>query len=89
MIKMYVRDENRNPVGVVVALGPSQYGWSFCHSPTANNKGDKWDRFIGVDLAVDRAKSGLTSFVPYKYRDAFKYTLGTVAIRAYKVFKNA
>lgn len=45
----YVRDENRKPVGVVVAVDSNMVGWSKCH------KGDKWNKDLGKAIALNRA----------------------------------
>jgi hypothetical protein len=87
MIKQYIRDEHRNPVGVIVAIGRNQFGWSFCHSSTTNSKGDRWNKTIGIDLAVSRASNNEASFIPKKHRSEFGYTFSMVIRRAYKYFK--
>lgn len=45
----YVRDENRKPIGVVVAVDSNMVGWSKCC------KGDKWNKDLGKAIAINRA----------------------------------
>ena len=51
MLVQYVRDKERRPVGVVVALNKNQIGWSKC-----NNK-DHFDKKLGIIKATGRAMS--------------------------------
>jgi len=54
MIKSYVRNENREPIGVIVALDRNLIGWS-CKNPK-----DKWDKKKALKIAIGRAlKVGL------------------------------
>ena len=56
MIIQYVRDENYNPIGVVVATDKNEVGVSQC------NPHDKFRKALGVAIAAGRAKKG----VPWK-----------------------
>ena len=56
MLVKYVRDEKRKPVGVVVATGKYKVGWSLC------SKEDKWDKKVGMTMAVGRAVMPKTGF---------------------------
>ena len=49
MLVKYVRDAKRKPVGVVVATGKYNVGWSLC------SKEDKWNKKVGITMAVGRA----------------------------------
>ncbi len=54
MLINYIRNENRKPHGVVVAFkqdGKIHYGYSL-HNPI-----DKWDRELGIKIAVARANA--------------------------------
>lgn len=44
----YVRDEKRNPIGVVIMNSDYNIGWSLC------NKKDKWDQSYGIRKAIWR-----------------------------------
>ena len=57
----YVRNKNREPIGVVVALGKNQVGWSRKHNL------DKWNREKALRIARGRAivGSGETVTIPY------------------------
>lgn len=60
MLIKYLRDENRNPVGVIVATGKYKVGWSKKHPR------DRWDRETAWEIAQERAESdfdwGLSAF---------------------------
>ena len=60
MIYEYVRDRNGHPLGVVVALGKKDVGWSLC------NKKDKFDKEFGLMIAKGRAIKTKTKhkFIP-------------------------
>ena len=45
----YIRDEQKRPYGVIVGMPNGDLGCSLC------NKGDKWDRDYGKELAIGRA----------------------------------
>jgi hypothetical protein len=54
MLINYIRNENRKPHGVVVAFkqdGKIHFGYSL-HNPA-----DKWDRELGIKIAVARANA--------------------------------
>lgn len=57
MIRRYVRDKRRNPVGVLIAYktqdGEVVYGWSKC-----NTKEDRFNKVHGVAIAFNRAVGG-------------------------------
>ena len=58
----YIRDCQRRPYGVIVALDKEHIGMSLC------NKKDKWDRELGLEIAAGRA--GLNKKIPLRlYRD--------------------
>jgi len=69
MLIKYVRDKNRNLVGVVVAIGRDQIGWSKCNF----KKGDRFNKDLGKQIAIARAKK-------YKYYDDQRYSYGGVYI---------
>lgn len=88
MIRQYIRDENRNPVGVIVAISPNKYGWAFCHPKTSKNNGDRWNKIVGVSLAQVRAENSEVTFIPRKHMDAFSYTLACVIRKAIRFYKS-
>lgn len=50
----YVRDRKKQPIGVVTAFienGDIHYGWSLLN----RRDNDKWDKQIGLNLALSRA----------------------------------
>lgn len=62
MLIEYVRNKNRHPIGVVVAVGKNKIGWSKC------NKQDKWDRNLGIQIAKNRAEKGYRTSVPHEVK---------------------
>ena len=52
-LREYIRDENRNPVGVLIGT-PVGIGFSKANT----KKGDKFDRDLGVTIARGRANTG-------------------------------
>lgn len=50
MLVKYLRNANGRRVGVVVAVGAGQVGWSVCR------KGQEYNDESGLDIAVVRAK---------------------------------
>jgi hypothetical protein len=52
ILKKRLRDIDKNPFGVVVALNKKQFGYSICHS-----KLDKYDDEKGLTIAIGRAQS--------------------------------
>ena len=61
MLKQYIRDENRNPIGVMLSelTGDEiDYGFSLCHEK------DKYDKTKGMLIAFNRLKSERMAPVP-------------------------
>ena len=52
MLVEYVRNNKNQPIGVVVAVGKDQVGWSEKHSK------DKWNKELGIKIAYGRAIVG-------------------------------
>lgn len=58
----YIRDCERRPYGVIVALDREHIGMSLC------NKKEKWDKELGLEIAAGRA--GLGKKIPLRlYRN--------------------
>jgi len=66
----YIRDKNRRPTGIVVAIDPEHLGWSLWNRKkkkyVSNDEKksviiirDKWNREEGFNRALGRAKLGL------------------------------
>lgn len=83
----YIRDKNKAPFGVVVAQqrdGVVYYGYSL------RNKKDKWDREIGVKIALARANA--PSYIlpkTTKLQSVVLDALSGLSKRAAKYFKDA
>ena len=78
MIYSYVRDKDRCRIGVVVALNRETLGWSLCHKGL-----DKFDRDLGLKIAVGRAEKGSYVSIPA----CVKPTISKVQERAKRYFK--
>lgn len=91
MIKKYIRDEKRNPHGVVVCVkqedGKELFGYSLC------NPLDKFDKKLGTAIALARATN--PKLKPETYlaplvinrREAVLKSYGEIALAAEKYFK--
>lgn len=80
MLVEYVRDNKNKPIGVVVATGKNQIGWSEKH-----NK-DKWDKHLGLEIAIGRAING-SDKTPMK-KKVFRPYVEKMTNRANRYFKN-
>lgn len=58
MLTRYVKDENNQKIGVVIALERGKIGWSRCRM------GDKFDKTLGIKIAIGRAKQGSKKKIP-------------------------
>ena len=58
MLVRYVKNEDNQKIGVVVALGKGQIGWSRCQGP------DVFDKELGLKIAIGRAKKGSRKRIP-------------------------
>ena len=50
IIIRYLRDEENNPYGVVVATSPANIGWSMCSDK------DRWSKQLAKQIALGRAR---------------------------------
>lgn len=69
--------KNKPLVGVVVAIGPNQVGWSLC------KKGDRFDKQFAVEVAQDRALKGSKAPLPHSVYNEYYAMVN----RAEKYFK--
>lgn len=58
MLVKYVRNDKRAKIGVVVAIGKGQVGWSMCH------RLDKFDKAKAIKIAKGRADRGSNVTLP-------------------------
>ena len=58
MLTRYVRNDQNQKIGVVVALEKGKIGWSRCQEP------DKFDKELGLLIAIGRAKKGSRKRIP-------------------------
>lgn len=58
----YKRNKKGNPIGVVVAIGADQLGWSLC------NKKDTFSKAYGMNIALRRAISVKDSTIAYRIK---------------------
>jgi len=65
----YVRDENRNPIGVVVGFPETDsVGWSSVKRNKTHGNFDKFDKEKGLFIAVNRADCGYNSNPPARVK---------------------
>jgi len=83
MIIQYVRDENNNPIGTVVATAKNKVGVSQCNSK------DKFQKKIGIRIAAGRAIENrpLAYVVTRDKRDLFRPVVEKIIERSRKYFK--
>ena len=76
MLLEYIRNRKGEKIGVVVALNKWSVGYSLC------KKGDRFDKQLGLEIAVGRAEYS-TTLVPRTVKHIFE----KMAIRANRYFK--
>lgn len=86
MLTRFIRDENRKPFGIIVAVqlddGSIHYGVSL------NKPGDKWNRDLGRKIAIGRAYSGtIMPELPRKKEDVVIHQLGQMMKQAKHYFE--
>ncbi len=80
----YVRDENRNRIGVVVGLpNGDKIGWSKIRFNKDGSALDHFDRELGIKIAVGRALNGTRRLVPPEVQ----YVVDIMTDRLYR-YKN-
>ena len=77
MLTKYVRDERGKRVGVVVATGKTNVGWSLCH------RTDRWDRAKALTIAEGRAINGSSKEIPH----TVQYDFDCMVDRASRFYK--
>lgn len=86
MLINYIRNENRRPRGIVVSFkedGQIKFGFSL-HNPV-----DKWDRDLGIKIAVARANAKEFQLPDVDDRNkSVSEALEQMKIRASKYFKH-
>lgn len=66
MLVSYVRDKNRNRIGVVVAIDRDKIGWSLCHIGL-----DRFNKDFGLKIATGRARRGKMVNIPQTVKSTF------------------
>jgi len=73
-VHSYLRDEKRNPIGVMLAINTEQgirYGWSFCFQGSKWRTHDAFEKKKGVLIAYGRAVSQRHPYPLRKFPPAF------------------
>lgn len=89
MLIQYVRDEDKTPLGVVVAVGSGQLGFA------KRNPKDAWDKELGKRIAIGRATHpeiamrDVLDTIPEKAKPLFSKALLTMMKRSQRYFKGA
>lgn len=90
MIVQYIRDEKRNPFGVVVATSPNNIGYSIC------NPKDHFTKKKAKAVALTRAQSMslqetirfATEHIPASRYEPFEFVWEKMKTRAVNYFKS-
>ena len=78
-LMQYIRDNKNQKRGCLIAVGPGQVGFSLAH------KKDKFDRYLGFEVAMIRAIGGFNKDVPISLSDQFAYMIE----RSHRYFKSS
>ena len=62
----YKRNDHGHPIGVLVATGREEVGFSLC------NKKDKWDKEKALMIAIRRAENGFSKLPDSLYLDYYE-----------------
>lgn len=62
---MYVRDENNNPIGIVVKMKDGNYGWSLYNKKAERESyfGKPFDKGLGILIATDPGRDNRLDYV--------------------------
>ena len=82
MLVEFIRNENREPVGCVVAIDRDCIGVSLL------NPKDKFNREVARNLAAGRALSGIVPDVRGRKEEVVERAIRRMASRAYLYFKD-
>ena len=82
MLVEFIRNENREPVGCVVAIDRDCIGVSLL------NPKDKFNREVARNLAAGRALSGIVPDVRGRKEEVVERAIRRMASRAYRYFKD-
>lgn len=89
MIVQYIRDENRNPFGVVVATSPNNIGYSICNPKDHFSK--KEAKAVALtraqELTVQEVIRLATDRIPFSRYEPFRFVWEKMNIRAINYFK--
>ena len=77
MLVKYVRNAKGRRVGVVVATGKTNIGWSLCH------RTDKWDKKKALIMAKGRSEKGTKDDTPH----TVQYEYNCMIDRASRFYK--
>ena len=78
-LMQYIRDNKNQKRGCLIAVGAGQVGFSLAH------KKDKFDRYVGFEVAMIRATGGFNKDVPSSISDQFAYMIE----RSHRYFKSS
>lgn len=86
----YVRDRHNQKVGVVVAckIEGDKHIVIIGHSKANISRGDRFDKKLGIDIAIDRAVHGSYVSIPSSMIDIVE-KMKARAIRYFKVSENS
>ena len=73
MLKQFIRDENGNPIGVMIAKHVGQESYGIGYSVVRPDSSDVYDEHLGLTIADNRAGS-LRSNVKHAHGQALEHT---------------
>lgn len=81
MLIEYIRGENRNPVGCIVAIDRNTFGISLL------NPKDEFDKDMAKKIAIGRAELGVYPNIPRKKESLVERSIQRMVDRADRYFK--
>lgn len=81
MLIEYIRNQDREPVGCIVALDRTSIGISLL------NPKDTFNRNLAKKIAIGRAELGVVPEIPQEKEDLVENAIYRMALRAAKYFK--
>lgn len=82
MLIEYIRAEDRQPIGCIVAIDKNSIGISLL------NPKDEFDRKLAKKIAIGRAELGILPFIPSRKEELVENALRRMADRAGRYFKD-
>lgn len=69
LIRRFVRDTTGQPIGIIVGQKGLNRKWTIGWSKAATKRGDRFDKEMGLRIAVGRANAADAKNIPYVCND--------------------